>query len=66
MLFPEGLPGHLQMIQATVKPIGHMHRAPPNIPVTLAPATLAVYYIMLKYHVPYQDVLLLERLSQKD
>src|SRR6266511_5015493 len=40
MAFPEGLPGHLQVIQATVQPIWHMDRPPPNIPKTIARAAL--------------------------
>src|SRR5256712_8324077 len=40
MTFPEGLTGHMQVIQATVQPIWRMDRPPPNIPMTIARAAL--------------------------
>src|SRR4030095_8918624 len=40
MTFPEGLPCHVQVIKATVKPIEHMRRVPANMPMTIACAAL--------------------------
>ena len=40
MMFPEGLTGDVQVIQAAVKPVWRMDRTPPNKPLTITPVAL--------------------------